>query len=378
MTRSDTRSVLFAISIGVLTSICKVLIGLTLQEINEKRITNFELGFLRMIIQLLIGSIWLYKTQHNETGSEYINYQNGSVDLLNSTLYCVSNYFFLLGLRSGAGMGDLYSLISSTRIIMVVIFARIFIKEPIHFILVISVVICLLGNIAITQPDIIFQTANLGILLRPLWNNSENFEQNITSKHDILESPIWPGYIAAATGATCRALTVIITRWSLHEKTISTTARISEARLVFNIAAIGVLFYGTGCFFQGFYFPDNLHDIICVLGYAISSAPYIICYVMTLKLLPASAAAIIFSLSIVFGTLFQYTLFTKTHKGNSNILEIVGVVLVLIGVTIMPLRQICQSEQIVEKSLQKHQIISKDATKNSLPKKRFYFPQSIK
>ncbi|CAH1782681.1 unnamed protein product [Owenia fusiformis] len=300
-----------------------------------------------------------------------------------------------------AGMGSIYSIMNSGRLVLVVILARIFLKERINFIKLFTVIISIAGIISVTQPDLIFQYVKSSVLLRRLWTDSASkIDDHITNTStttigttnicptnssidtlnssngttDVPESipPIWQGYIIVFIDAVNVSIMTITTSTLIKKTT-------SSPEMFFSMSAVGMFLTGIGICFEGFKTPKNLHDVLCIIGFTVGSIGYNIGYIITMKLIPASLASILFTFTIVLGVILQYTIFKSSYSGHANILEILGCCLVIISILLIPVQNICLDENNKHKKATLQQVMIRTNKDMVLTKsKTFEFPQLYK
>ncbi|CAH1782682.1 unnamed protein product [Owenia fusiformis] len=300
-----------------------------------------------------------------------------------------------------AGMGSIYSIMNSGRLVLVVILARIFLKERINFIKLFTVIISIAGIISVTQPDLIFKYVKSSVLLRRLWTESASgIDDHITNTSattigttnicptnssistlnssngttNVPESipPIWQGYIIVFIDAVNVSILTISTSTLIKKTT-------SSPEMFFNMSAVGIFLTGIGICFEGFKTPKNLHDVLCIIGFTVGSIGYNIGYIITMKLIPASLASILFTFTIVLGVILQYTIFHSSYSGHANILEILGCCLVIISILLIPVQNICLDENNKHKKATLQQVMIRTNKDVVLTKsKTFEFPQLYK
>ncbi|CAH1782680.1 unnamed protein product [Owenia fusiformis] len=265
-----------------------------------------------MIPHLFIASIWLIKTQGQNANALRIQdtCRPNIFSLINSALYTSAVVMLVAGLRTMAGMGSIFSIMSSGRLVLVVILSRIFLKESLNLIKICAVVTSIAGIISVTQPNLIFKYMQSSILLQPFWTlNSSSITEDQTTygttnliigTHIVPESipPIWQGYIIAFIDLINVSAMAISTSILIKKTT-------SSPEMFFSMSAVGISFTAVGTCFEGFKRPNNLHDVLCIIGFTVGSIGYNIGYIITMKLLPASIATIIFTFNIVQGILLQ-------------------------------------------------------------------------
>ncbi|CAH1782669.1 unnamed protein product, partial [Owenia fusiformis] len=126
---------LLGILTGILSSTSLTFGGLCVQQLSDRDIGNFQLVFLRMIPHLFMASIWLIKTQGEKNKNlNALRTRDKLFNLINSAIYTSAVVMLVAGLRTMAGMGSIYSIMSSGRLVLVVILSRIFLKESLNLI----------------------------------------------------------------------------------------------------------------------------------------------------------------------------------------------------------------------------------------------------
>ncbi|CAH1782670.1 unnamed protein product, partial [Owenia fusiformis] len=180
--------------------------------------------------------------------------------------------------------------------------------------------------------------------------------------------PIWQGYIIAFIDLI-NVSAVAISTSILIKKTSS------SPEMFFSMGAVGIFITAVGTCFEGFKRPNNLHDVLCIIGFIVGSIGYNIGYIITMKLLPASIATIIFTFNIVQGILLQYTIFKSSYSGHSNILELLGCCLVIFSIVLIPVQQICLDKNTHKQTTLREIVLplGKDVTLRKY--KTFEFPQ---
>ncbi|CAH1786272.1 unnamed protein product, partial [Owenia fusiformis] len=240
--------------------------ALCIQELRDRDIGNFQLIFLRIIPHFFIASFWLIKTQRKTNKSENVIIKNNVFSLINSAMFTSCKVMTVMGLRTMAGMGSIYGILSSGRLILVVFLARIFLKASLNCIKLFAVLLSTAGIVFVTQPDLFFHNVKFSVLLRPLWEDNMD-TNNDTTTNDTTSSTIdttitleripqiWQGYVITLINAVNESIMTISTR-ALIKKTTS------APEMFFNMSVVVIFITGIGTCFEGFKTPDNIHDVL--------------------------------------------------------------------------------------------------------------------
>ena len=96
---------------------------------------------------------------------------------------------------------------------------------------------------------------------------------------------------------------------------------------------------------EGPVLPRNYYDALLVTVHSLSYAIIWPLYMLSIKYISGNTFAFLASSIIVLMLLAQYTVLSSILPGHRNLMEIIGVVLVLVGSTLGSIAELCRPNQ---------------------------------
>ena len=97
--------------------------------------------------------------------------------------------------------------------------------------------------------------------------------------------------------------------------------------------------------FEHLVLPENLYQVLLISGHCMGFIVQWPLYAFELKYLSGTTVAILYSTTVVFMLILQYTVLSSILPGHRNWIEVVGVVFVVLGSVLKSVFELCSGRQ---------------------------------
>ena len=191
-----------------------------------------------------------------------------------------------------------------------------------------AVILCAGGVILVVQPDIIFKTKFVHI------GNHTSMPVSL-QKGSTRENYTIFG-LGCGLALTAGVLQIVrFTTIKFHSKLFSDTEK-QPVILFWNCLIGAVLCVSVSLCFEKPVLPENGKDYLLVMGHVLSYMFAPAGYLYAAPLLDGNTVNILYTTTIIYMVIAQYTVLKYIQPGHRNWIEVVGIVLVVIGCVLSP------------------------------------------
>ena len=240
-------------------------------------------------------------------------------------------------------LAECTGLVSTCIMIAAMVQSKLLFKKDIHILYIISLVICAFGIILVIQPHYLFP-GNLDLQSNLFVSNlTENQSFIVNTKVNISTPELSysgvqqiTGYTLCIVGGTTFGMSLDVN--SILLKDLRPFVKVTYFTLIYFIASVVIAVYA-----EPIVLVMSLEQYLLVFAHAALSALSIFCNIYSAHMIGGMRVSLIYSLQIIVNLMIQYTFLKSYLPGHENWIEVMGAVIVVLGVAISPILDIIRS-----------------------------------
>ena len=254
--------------------------------------------------------------------------------------------FFNIGYYGSAvflPMAECIGLVSIFAMMTALVQSKLLFKKDIHILHIISLVVCASGIILVIQPHYLFPGSmdlEKNVVVSTLTKNQSlnmNTKLNIsTPKLPYSSAQQTIGYMLCIVGGITIGIAYDVN--SILLKDLRPFVKITYFTLIYFIASVLIAIFA-----EPIVLVMSLEQYLLVFAHAALSAMGTFCNIYSSHMIGGVRASLVYSLQIIVNLTAQYTFMKSYHPGHQNWMEVLGAVIVVLGVAISPLLDIIRS-----------------------------------
>ena len=240
-------------------------------------------------------------------------------------------------------LADCIGLVSICIMIAAMVQSKLLFKKDIHVLYIISLVVCAFGIILVIQPHYLFP-GSIGLEKKGFVSNlTENLSLNVNTKVNMSTQKLPNsgvqqiiGYMLCIVGGTTAGMAYDVNSILLQD--LRPFVKTTYFTLVYFIASVLIAIYA-----EPIVLVMSLEQYLLVFAHAVLSALSTFCNIYSAHMIGGVRASLIFSLQIIVNLMIQYTFMKSYMPGHENWIEVMGAVIVVLGVAVSPILDIIRS-----------------------------------